>query len=102
MFENEALEDLYFDGQTNDKRYNRLPLDIVRRFKKAVDYIIAAPRVEDLFRMKSLHYEKKQGNLKGVSAVWINDQYRLLFYTSPNEQGIIINAIITELSKHYE
>ncbi len=56
----------------------------------------------DLFLIKSLHYEKKKGNLNGVDAVWINDQYRLLFYSSPDESGIIVNALIFEISKHYE
>ncbi len=27
---------------------------------------------------------------------------RLLFKTSPNEEGILVNALITEISKHYE
>ena len=49
-----------------------------------------------------LHYEKKSGDLNGVEAVWINDQYRLLFHSSPNEEGIIVNALITKISKHYE
>lgn len=40
--------------------------------------------------------------LEDLDAVWINDQYRLLFKTSPNEEGIIVNALITEISKHYE
>ncbi len=45
---------------------------------------------------------KKRGDLKGVDVVWINDQYRLLFYSSPDESGIIVNALIFEISKHYE
>ena len=58
--------------------------------------------LEDLFLINSLHYEKKKGNLKDTEAVWINDQYRLLFKSSPDEQGIIVNALLTEISKHYE
>lgn len=46
--------------------------------------------------------KKKKGDLNGVDAVWINDQYRLLFRSSPNETGIIVNALIFEISKHYE
>ena len=49
-----------------------------------------------------LHYEKKKGDLNGVDAVWINDQYRLFFYSSPDESGIIVNELIFEISKHYE
>jgi len=38
-----------------------------------VNYIRGARRLEDLFQIKSLHYEKKKGDLNGVDAVWIND-----------------------------
>lgn len=49
-----------------------------------------------------MHYEKKKGDLNGVDAVWINDQYRLFFYSSPDKTGIIVNALLFEISKHYE
>ncbi len=101
-FENPALEELYTVGATQDRQYKRLPKDIIRRFVKVVNYLKAARRLEDLFFIKSLHYEKKKGDLNGVDAVWINDQYRLLFHSSPDETGIIVNALIFEISKHYE
>ena len=97
-FENPALEELYTVGATQDRQYKRL----LRRFVKVVNYLKAARRLEDLFFIKSLHYEKKKGDLNGVDAVWINDQYRLLFHSSPDETGIIVNALIFEISKHYE
>jgi proteic killer suppression protein len=74
-FENEALEELYTSGATKDRQYCRLPKDIVKRFVKVVNYMKAARRLEDLFLIKSLHYEKKKGDLNGIDAVWINDQY---------------------------
>ena len=101
-FENAALEELYTKGTTQDHQYRRLPKDIVKRFVKVVNFMKAARRLEDLFLIKSLHYEKKKGDLDGVDAVWINDQYRLLFYSTPDESGIIVNALIFEISKHYE
>ncbi len=101
-FEEKALEDLYTLGYTNDHKYRRLTKDIIKRYIKVVNYIKAANRVEDLFVIKSLHYEKKKGNMNGVEAVWINNQYRLLFHSSPNDKGIIVNALLLEISKHYE
>ena len=101
-FNDTALEDIFLIGTTNDKKYKRLSRDIVKRYVKVVNYLRAACRIEDLFLINSLHYEKKEGNLKDIEAVWINDQYRLLFKSKPNEQGIIVNALITEISKHYE
>ena len=101
-FENTALEELYTSGVTQNHQYKRLAKDIVKRYVKVVNYMKAARRLEDLFLIKSLHYEKKKGDLKGVDAVWINDQYRLLFHSSPDNNGIIVNALIFEISKHYE
>lgn len=101
-FEDTALEELFLKGKTKSKKYSRLPKDVVKRYVKVVNYIKAASRIEDLFRVDSLHYEKKSGTLKGVETVWITTQYRLLFHSSPNEDGIIVNALLEEISKHYE
>ena len=101
-FEDNALEDLYLNGSINNKKYKRLSKDIVKRYVKVVNYMRGVSRIEDLFLIKSLHYERKGGNLRNKEAVWINDQYRLLFRSSPDEQGIIVNAILTEISKLYE
>lgn len=101
-FDNTALEELYATGATEDHQYKRLPKDIVKRYVKVVNYLKAARRIEDLYLIKSLHYEKKKGDLKGVDAVWINDQYRLLFLSSPDNSGIVVNALLFEISKHYE
>lgn len=101
-FEDSALEDLFLTGTTEDKKYNRLPKDIVKRYIKVVNYLRAASRIEDLFFIGSLHYERKKGKLKDIEAVWINDRYRLLFRSSPDNQGIVVNALLIEISKHYE
>ena len=87
---------------TSDSEYKRLSKDVIKRYVKVVNYLKAARRIEDLFLIKSLHYEKKKGDLKGVDAVWINPQYRLFFYSTPDETGIIVNALLFEISKHYE
>lgn len=101
-FEDKALEELYLKGKTSAKRYARLSLDVVKRYAKVVNYMRAASRIEDLYHVGSLHYEKKSGTMKGVEAVWITAQYRLLFQSSPNEDGIVVNALLEEISKHYE
>lgn len=101
-FEDAALKELYLNGSTKDTRYKKLPNDIVKRYIKTVNYLKAAPRIETLFQIKSLHYEKKEGDLRGVDAVWINNQYRLLFYSTPDKVGIVVNALLIEISKHYE
>ena len=101
-FKHTALEELYTNGKTQDHQYKRLSKDVVKQYIKVVNYIKSVNRLEDLFQIKSLHYEKKKGDLNGVDAVWINTQYRLFFYSSPDETGIIVNALLFEISKHYE
>lgn len=101
-FADTALEELYTEGATQSGQYRRLSKDVVKQYIKVVNYIRAARRSEDLFCIKSLHYEKKKGDLNGVDAVWINRQYRLFFNSSPNDEGIIVNALLFEISKHYE
>ena len=101
-FENADLEELYTNGKTQDHQYKRLSKDVVKQYIKVVNDIKSVNRLEDLFQIKSLHYEKKKGDLNGVDAVWINEQYRLLFTSSPDADGIIVNALLIEISKHYE
>jgi len=101
-FKDKALEELYTSGRTKDHKYSKLAPDVIKRYAKVVNFLRSARRLEDLFLIKSLHYEKKEGDLNGVDAVWITSQYRLLFYSSPDENGIIVNALIFEISKHYE
>ena len=101
-FDNTALEELYTEGSTQDHQYKRLSKNIINKNVKLVNYMKTERRIEDLYNIKSLHYEKKKGDLKGVDAVWINDQYRLKFYSSPDNTGIVVNALLFEISKHYE
>lgn len=58
-FEDNALEDLYLNGSTNNKKYKRLSKDIVKRYVKVVNYMRSAHRIEDLFLIKSLHMKRK-------------------------------------------
>lgn len=58
-FDSTALEELYSSGTTLDKRYKRLPEDIIKRYVKTVNYLKAARR-------------------------------------------IVVNALLTDISKHYE
>ena len=94
VFEDSALEELYVSGTTTNSQYRKLAKDVVKQYVKVVNYIRAARRIEDLYCIKSLHYEKMKGDLNGVDAVWINKQYRLLFNSSPNEEGVVVNGLI--------
>jgi len=102
-FEQEYLEELYTEGKTSNKKF-RLQPSVIKQYKNTIDKLRAARRIEDLYPIKSLNYEKKSGNLKGIEAVRVNMQYRLEFISriEGNEPEIITICSIIDLSNHYE
>ena len=98
-FEKDYLHELFYDGVANDKQHRYQP-DIVRRYVRVVNILDSVDKVTDLFRFRSLHYEKLVGDKKGLESVRVNDQYRIEFKSSESE-GITICSI-TELSNHYK
>ena len=103
VFTKKYLEDIYQGKTRKYKAYKSNP-KLVQQFVKTVNKLKAITKVEQLYQIKSLHYEKKQGDLKGVSAVWVNQQYRILFNEVCTEEGKLeINLFeIEDLSKHYQ
>lgn len=101
-FDQEYLEELYYYGRTSNKKYRFQP-EIIRNYVEIVYTLKIVTRVEDLYLLKGLHYEKKHGNLAGVEAVWINKQFRLEFI-SPTEDWQDKKRTICRLlriSNHY-
>ena len=84
--EDEALIELYTNGKTSDKRYRSLPPQVIKGFKKAVDYMKAARRIEDLFSpWKDLTMKpwkvKEEGKSQYVAMVlggWYSDVLSLM------------------------
>lgn len=77
---------------------------MVKQFINKINTLKSVTRIEQLYQIKSLRYEKKEGNLKGVSAVWVNEQYRILFNEVTSTSGDLTIDVfeIEDLSKHYE
>ena len=103
VFGKPYLSDLY-EGNKKAfaKEYKSNP-QLVKQYVKTVNKLKAITRIEQLFQIKSLQYEKKSGDLRGVSAVYVNKQYRILFReTASNPDSLVIDILeIDELSKHY-
>jgi len=97
VFDKQYLRDLYFEGESDKK--NRFQPDIVRRYKRGIDYIKAANRPEDLFLVPSLHYEVLKGDKKGISSIRVNDQYRIEFTVS---EELVTVCNVLDLSNHYK
>jgi len=102
-FDKEYLQELFEDAKTSDKKHRFQP-GIIKKYIDTVNTLRAAPDAEFLYKLKSLHYEKKGGNLGGIEAVWVNDQYRLEFTsrTEGNAPPTISICKLLELSNHYK
>ena len=102
-FERDYLLELYTEGKAKNKKYRFQP-QVIKKYIKTVNSLRSAPNTEFLYKIKSLHYEKKSGDLKGIEAVWINDQYRLEFKSriEGKEPDTITICSLLDLSSHYK
>lgn len=100
-FEETYLEDLYTRGTTDEKKHRYQP-HVVRGYQKALKFLIAANRPEDLFPIKSLHFEALHGDKEGLFSVKANDQYRVEFSVSQSGEPVITICNIITLSNHYK
>lgn len=101
-YDKEYLRELYVDGRCKDKKHRFQP-QVVAKYQKRIDTLIAAVRKEDLFVLRSLNFEALHGDKEGLFSIRVDGQYRLEF--SLNEEGtepMITIATITELSNHYK
>lgn len=96
------LRDLYTKGECNDK-HHRYRIDVIKRYKRSIDYLKWAARKEDLFRINSLNFEALKGNKTGRFSIRVNNQYRIEFTLREfSEEPIITICNIVELSNHYD
>jgi proteic killer suppression protein len=103
VFKKSYLSDLYQGIGKPSKEYKSNP-QLVKQYVHKINTLKSVTRIEQLYQIKSLHYEKKEGNLNGVSAIWVNEQYRILFNEVASASGdLTIDVLeIEDLSKHYE
>ncbi len=102
-FEKPYLEELYRKGKTKDKKH-RFPKGIPERYIRTIDKLRVAERIEDLFVLRSLRYEKLVGDKNDLESVRVNDKYRIEFRSSVEgeEPNLITICSIKELSNHYK
>lgn len=102
-FQKTYLEDLY-EGNTKPYKEYKSNKQLVTQYIKTINKLKSITRIEQLYQLKSLRYEKLTGNLKGLSSVAVNMQYRIIFteVASTSDELTIDILEIEELSKHYE
>lgn len=100
-FEYEYLRKLYEEGKSPDKKHRYQP-DIIRRYQKAINFLKGSSSIEALWNIRSLRYEVLQGDKAGRSSIRVNDQYRVEFNVTINDESPILTICnILELSNHY-
>lgn len=102
IFGKTYLKELYTNGKTTDKKHRYQP-DIISRYLKSVNIMIAAKNTSDLARINSMRYEKLIGDKENLSSVRVSDKYRLEF-EEVHRDGEVYATIcrLTELSNHYK
>lgn len=99
-FDKEYLKELYESGKTKDKKHRFQP-EVVKRYKRCVDYLKWASSKEALFPINSLRFEALTGDKSGMFSVRVNDKYRIEFtINDPSEEPFLTICNIVELSNH--
>lgn len=95
------LRDLYCLGKADKK--HRFQPQIVRKYIRVIDLMVAEDNVQGLWKYNSLNYERLDGDKSGLSSVRVNDQYRIEF-EEELEDGQTVATIcnIKDLSNHYK
>jgi proteic killer suppression protein len=100
IFEVEELELLFITPLDELRGKQKFSVEVLKQYKKKVQVLIGLTKLEQLKQHRGLYFEYLKGNQKGNCSIRLNDQYRLIFI--PTEQDQIKVLLIREISKHYE
>lgn len=89
-FQDDDLEKLLFDADHKPKHTE----DVVKMYRKRLQFIRCAPDERSFRTMKSWHFEKLKGKRKGQYSIRLNRQYRIVFLI----EGVKENKKIVILS----
>lgn len=102
IFDKEYLAELYYKGQSVNKKYRFQP-QIVKKYQHCIDLLEAATNVEILYQYNALNYKILKGDKTGISSIRVNDQYRIEFLiTIVDTETIVTVCNILDLSNHYK
>ena len=83
-FEDDDLQRLYED---RNFRVPRFVHELVRAYRKVVGVVVAASDERDLYALRSLHFEKLEGDRLGQHSLRLNKQWRLIVELKSTEKG---------------
>lgn len=102
IFEKTYLRELFETGRTSDKKHRFQP-DIVKRYQKRIEMLLAVSSAEILYKFNSLNFEALTGDKAGRYSIRVNDKYRIEFTLNTDADSPMINICnIIELSNHYD
>lgn len=102
IFEKIYLRELFETGRTSDKKHRFQP-DIVKRYRKRIELLVAVSSAEMLYKFNSLNFEALTGDKAGLYSIRVNDKYRIEFTLNvKSERPMITICNIVELSNHYD
>jgi len=90
-----------FKDKNTEKLFQRQVVlkwkNITEIARNKLEMIDAATRLEQLYAVPGNRLRKLEGKLKNYYRIWINKQYRIIFYWGKDN-----HAYEVEISKHYE
>ena len=98
-YEKDYLEELYNDGKCKNKKY-RFQKQVVTKYQKRIDTLMAATRIEDLFVFNSLNFEALDN---GYSSIRIDFHCRLEFkIRTEGAEPVVTICTVTDITNHYQ
>lgn len=98
-YEKEYLQELYETGKCKNKKYRFQP-QVVARYQKRIDTLMAATRIEDLFVFNSLNFEALENDYFSIR---IDFHYRLEFkIRTEGTESILTICLVTDITNHYK
>ncbi len=94
-FKSEELERLDLDPAF-DAGFQR---GVIKSYRKRIQLIRAALDERDFYAMRSLHFEKLKGDLKGFYSMRLNDQWRLILKFRKVSSGKIV--VVVEVADYH-
>ncbi|MFN8474772.1 MAG: type II toxin-antitoxin system RelE/ParE family toxin [Anaerolineae bacterium] len=88
-FASKRLQEMY----TEEKYVHKYPAGVVNGFFRVMSVIEAAASEQDLYALKSLHFEQLTGDRKGQSSLRLNKQYRLIVVVTEDDEGRYIEIV---------
>ena len=98
-YDKEYLQELYQTGKCKNKKYRFQP-NVVTKYQKRIDTLMAATKIEDLFVFNSLNFEALEN---GFYSIRIDFHYRLEFKVrNEGTEHVITICLVTDITNHYK